>query len=79
MTTPLVRAVRTRFPDARIDFVIKQEFAELMQTNPHLTTVYAYDTRSGLRGLLALAQQLRRNRYDLFVDIHKNFRTYKSQ
>lgn len=34
LTTPLVRAVRTRFPEARIDFVMKQEFAGLMQTNP---------------------------------------------
>jgi lipopolysaccharide heptosyltransferase II len=76
LTTPLVRAVRRRFPEARIDFVIKQEFAELMQTNPHVSTVYAYDTRSGVRGLFALARQLRQNHYDLLIDIHKNFRSY---
>lgn len=76
LTTPLVRAVRKRFPEARIDFVIKREFAELMQTNPHLTTVYEYDKWTGIKGLLALARQLRNNRYDLFVDIHKNFRSY---
>ncbi len=76
LTTPLVRAIRARFPEAQIDFVIKREFAELMQTNPHLTTVYVYDKRSGIMGLAGLAKQLRSNRYDLFVDIHKNFRTY---
>jgi len=76
LATPLVRAVRSRFPEARIDFVIKQEFAELMQTNPHLTTAYVFDKFSGFRGLWALAQQLKRNHYDLFIDIHKNFRTY---
>ena len=76
LTTPLVRALRRRFPAARLDFAIKQEFAELMQTNPHLTTVYGYDKRSGMSGLLAFAQQLRRNRYDLFVDLHNNFRSY---
>jgi lipopolysaccharide heptosyltransferase II len=76
LTTPLVRAVRMRFPRSRIDFVMKREFAELMQTNPHLTAVYPYDPCSGIRGLLTLAQQLQVNRYDLFIDIHKNFRTY---
>ncbi|MBD3308520.1 hypothetical protein GF339_18990 [candidate division KSB3 bacterium] len=76
LTTPLVRVLRKRFPDARIDFLIKQEFAELMQTNPNLSTVYPYDSRSGLTGLAALALQLRQNRYDLFIDLHKNFRTY---
>lgn len=75
LTTPVIRAVRRRFPEARIDFVIKREFAELVRTNPHLTTVYEYDKRSGLRGLFALAAQLRANRYDLFADIHNNFRT----
>ena len=76
LTTPLVRAVRRRFPDARIDFVTKREFAELTQTNPHITTVYPYDARTGIRGIFALARQLRTQRYDLFIDLHKNFRTH---
>lgn len=77
LTTPLIRAVRRRFPKARIDFVTKQEFAELLQSNPHLDTVYAYNTRSGVQGLCSFAlQQLRRNRYDLCIDIHKNYRSY---
>ena len=76
LTTPLVRAVRKRFPQARIDFVTKQEVAELMQTNPYLDTVYVYDKPTGMRGLLSLARRLRCNHYDLFIDIHKNLRTY---
>jgi len=68
--------VRTRFPNARIDFVVKQEFAELVRTNPHLTTVYEYESRTGLRGVCELGRQLRRQRYDLVVDLHKNFRSY---
>lgn len=76
LTTPLIRALRTNFPEARIDFIVKQEFAELLQTNPHLTTVYPYRKESGVQGLLLLAQQLRRNHYDLCVDIHTNFRSH---
>lgn len=75
LTTPLIRAVRTRFPEAQIDFVTKREFAELMQTNPYLNTVYTYDKHSGIQGLFALGQQLRRDHYDVCIDIHKNFRT----
>ncbi|MDY0091542.1 MAG: glycosyltransferase family 9 protein [Candidatus Vecturithrix sp.] len=76
LTTPLVRALRTRFPDARIDFVVKQEFAELLSTNPHLTTVYPFRKKSGVQGLYRFAQDLRRNHYDLCIDIHANFRSY---
>lgn len=76
LTTPLIRVLRKRFPDANIDFVVKQEFAEVVQTNPHLSTVYPYPAGTGLRGLFRLAQQLRPNQYDLCIDIHRNFRSY---
>ena len=76
LTTPLIRALRARFPEARIDFIVKQEFAELLQTNPHLTTVYPYRADSGIPGLCRFAQHIGRTHYDLCVDIHKNFRSY---
>ncbi len=47
-----------------------------MQTNPHLNTVYTYDKRTAAQGLIALGHQLRQNRYEICVDIHKNFRAY---
>lgn len=76
LTTPLIRALRRRFSRARIDFVVKQEFAEVVQTNPHLTTVYPYQAGTGLSGLFRFAQQLRPHHYDLCLDIHRNFRSY---
>jgi len=75
LTSPVIRALWRRFPEARIDYVTKQQFAELVQTNPHLTTVYPYDSRSGLAGLRVLGQQLRKHQYDLLVDLHNNLRS----
>jgi len=75
LTTPTLRALRRRFPDARIDMVTKREYAELVATNPALNHVYRYDARSGIRGLLQLGLELRQNRYDLCVDLHDNFRS----
>ena len=75
LTTPLIRALRTRFPEARLDFVTKREFGELLDSNPHLDQLHLYDARSGAKGLSALARELRHNRYDLCVDLHKNLRS----
>ncbi len=75
LTTPAIRAVRRRFPQARLDMVTKRQFAELLETNPHLNHLYQYDARGGLRGLLALGRELRRVRYDLCLDLHNNFRS----
>ena len=75
LTTPLIRALRQRFPNARIDFVIKQAFAELVEHNPHLNTVHRVEPATGFKGLMQLGTQLRRARYDLVLDLHRNFRT----
>ncbi len=75
LTTPLIRAVRARFPEARLDFVTKREFSELLDTNPRLNTVYAYDTRSGSRGLRHLARELRHAHYTLCIDLHHSLRS----
>lgn len=75
LTTPLIRALRDRFPQARLDFVTKREFGELLETNPRLDQLYPYDTQSGAKGLSALARELRSNQYDLCIDLHKNLRS----
>ncbi len=76
LTTPLIRCVRRHFPNARIDFVTKKEFAELLQSNPHLDRVYEYDSKTGFRGLCRVARLLRKQQYELCIDIHKNYRSY---
>ncbi len=76
LTTPLIRNIRARFPEAQIDFVTKHEFFELLQTNPHLDTVYTYNSQSGLQGLWMLGLTLWHNHYNVCIDIHKNYRSY---
>lgn len=75
LTSPLVRALRRRFPHARIDFVIKKNFAELMAHNPHLSAVHCVEPEQGFKGLEQLGRQLHQARYDLVLDLHRNFRT----
>ena len=75
LTTPTLRALRRRFPDARIDMVTKREYAELVETNPNVNHIYRYDSPSGVNGLVQLSRELRQARYDLCVDLHCNLRS----
>ncbi len=75
LTTPLIRALGVRYPEAAIDFVTKQEFAELLGQHPRLRRVYAFDSRRGFSGLRELAREVRSQRYDLIVDLHVNPRS----
>jgi lipopolysaccharide heptosyltransferase II len=75
LTSPLVRAVRKAFPDAQIDFLIKQEFADLMTHNPHVNRLIPFEKKGGFKGLQKLKRELAEQQYDWVIDLHKNLRS----
>lgn len=76
LSSPLLRVLRkSAGKDARIDFVVRKEYAELVRYNHHLSFVHEYDVASGFEGLKELAKTLYNERYELVVDIHDSIRT----
>jgi len=75
LTTPLVRALRNKYPKSRIDFFIKNEYAELLSTNPHLNNVISFDHDAGFGELQSLKKVIKKEKYDLLIDLHKNLRS----
>ncbi len=75
LSTPLIRLLRKRFSSAKIDFVIRKEFAELLKFNPHLTNLIEFDASKGFKELLRLKSQILKESYDLIIDIHNNLRS----
>ncbi|MDE3154854.1 MAG: glycosyltransferase family 9 protein [Acidobacteriota bacterium] len=72
-TTPAVRALRDRYPDARITYVVEPAAAPIVAGNPHLTDTIIAERPGGVRQIredLALARRLRATRYDLVLDFH---------
>ena len=72
-TTPLIRALRRRYPDARIDYVVEPHAAPVVAGNPHLDELIVASPPAAPGRLLAdlvLAGRLRRRGYDLAIDLH---------
>ena len=72
-TTPVVRAVRRRYPDAHISYLVEPAAAPVLRGNPHLTELIESPRRSGLarvREDLSVARRLRRRRFDIAIDLH---------
>lgn len=72
-TTPILRALRRRFPDAHIAYVVEPSAAPVIAGNPHVNELLVIPKRSGiarLRDDFAMAQRLRRGRFDIALDLH---------
>ena len=72
-TTPGVHALRRRFPDAHLSYVVEPAAAPIVVNNPHLNEVIVAPRTPGVRGMLgdlALARRLRTQGYDLAIDFH---------
>ncbi|GIX46475.1 MAG: heptosyltransferase [Candidatus Tectimicrobiota bacterium] len=78
LALPLVAALHQRFPQAQVDFLTVPAHVPLLQTQPQIAAVLAFDKRGrqrGLRGLLAMARVLRARRYDLALSPHRSWRS----
>jgi len=72
-TTPAVRAIRQRFPDTHISYLVEPGAAPVVAHNPHIDEVIVAPRRSGLNGLAAeaaLVRRLRADSYDVAIDFH---------
>jgi lipopolysaccharide heptosyltransferase II len=73
LTSPVIRFLREHFPGARIDFLTKKKYAELVRWNPALTNVIIFDEEAD--DLKAMRGRIRDMRYDLIVDLHNSLRS----
>jgi len=72
-TTPIIRALRRRFRDARLTYLVESAAAPVLQYNPHRTSLIVVPRPRGIRRLvddLAIARDLRRRQFDLVIDLH---------
>ena len=72
-TTPAVRAIRRRFPDAKLTYLVERAAAPVVLGNPHLDGVIVVERSRGLARLrddLRLARALRARRFDVVIDFH---------
>ncbi len=80
MATPLIRAFRRKFPDARIDWLVQPESRDLVSHHPELREAISWPTRrfkqlsrerhylTLMREWVSALREIRKRRYDWVVD-----------
>jgi heptosyltransferase-3 len=82
MTTPVLRALRETFPEARITVIVNSGTEAMLAHNPHIDEVLVYrrkdKTRSGPGRLvdeIKFVRELRKRRFDLTIGFTEGDRT----
>lgn len=75
LTTPFIRSLKNQYPKIEIDFILREEYSDLIKLNPHLNKVYPY-SRIEKDNLSALAE-IKKINYDLIIDLQNNLRSKK--
>jgi len=76
LITPLLRAIRARYPGARIAVLTKEQYVPLLSHNPHVSEVLAVAPDEGI---LAIAERIRGVHYTHLLDLHGNLRSHALQ
>ena len=74
LTTPLLRAIRARHPDARITFVVREDLADTLRHNPRIDELITWRHRSPM---MDLAHELKGQDWTHRLDLHCSLRSYR--
>src|SRR5437868_14129945 len=70
LTTPVVRCLKTQIDDAEIHFVTKVQYQTIVQNNPYIDKIFFLK-----ESLTDLILDLKKEKYDVVIDLHNNLRT----
>jgi len=72
-TTPAIHALRTRFPEAHLTYIVEPAAAPVVARNPHLDNLIVAPRQRGWRAAIAdlsLGRELRAQHFDIAIDFH---------
>ncbi len=78
LTLPLIKAIRERFPHARLDFLTIPASKNIAETLPYIQQLWLYDKHGKEKGivpLIRLIRRLRHGKYDLAFVPHRSLRS----
>ena len=73
LTTPIIRCLKEQLHgDSEIHYLTKKKFAPLLDGNPHLTKVHAFED-----DLNTIIESLDQEGFHYIIDLHKNIRSFR--
>ena len=75
LTLPLIRVLKTMFPDAELDFYVRQGLATLFAAQPEIRQVLTADKSHSPSALWHMGRAVHSRHYDLWISPHQSPRS----
>lgn len=73
LSTPLIRTIKTRYPNIEIDIIVKRQYYDVIAHNPHLRNRFSFNSAKRKE----LMTELKKQSYDLIIDLQNNINSKK--
>ncbi|MDD5259208.1 MAG: glycosyltransferase family 9 protein [bacterium] len=72
LTTPVLANLRQALPEAKLSMLTKRQYQDIFFNNPNIDEILTLEKQENLASLI---NQVRKNKYDLIIDLHNNLRS----
>ena len=72
LTTPVIRCLYKQVPGATIHYLVKKNFASILESNPYVHKVHYWKD-----DIAETIKELSAEKFDAVIDLHHNLRTFK--
>lgn len=73
LATPLLRSLKKQNPNLQIDFLVRSEYSDLLNTNPYISSLHSFSRDDAENKKLKI--KLLEMKYDCIIDLQNNFRS----
>ncbi len=71
LTTPVIRCLKKKFPEAEIHYATKKAFRSIVRHNPYISQIHLLED-----SVFTLINELKQQKFDYVIDLHHNQRTW---
>lgn len=71
----IIGGLQKSLPNAEIHWLVRSDIASILSLDPRIKKIWAFDKKSGFKGLRKLANTLRKEQYSYVYDAHSNIRS----
>lgn len=77
LTTPVLKALKKKYPDIIIDFLIIDKFKEAVMGSKYIDNLILFnkEKNDGLKNMILFGKELKKNNYDYVFDLHSKIRS----